>query len=271
MADKAPAVAGIDVGTECVKAIILEKRGGILGRTVRATRGYFQARIREALDGALDDAGLQEDELAGIGATGFAQDCVTNATLYAPETVCHAWGAYHQFPQEMYLVDIGGRDPEVIHVDAKGVAVEIHTLRRCAIGIGTFLMYAARHLDVHPTRLQELAAAATTAAQVGSYCSVFGGSDILDRLHEGATREEVALGCMHSIAERIIEIGGYQEPIRITGGVIEYFPGVMKALGTITNIKVEAVLEPIMTAAHGVAMMAMHNRQSTKQAKGKAQ
>ncbi len=262
MADRTVAVAGVDVGTECVKAIILDAEGKVLGRTVRATRGYFQDRVREALDGALDDAGLTQPELAGIGATGFAKDCVAGATTTAPETVCHALGVFQQFPEEMCVVDIGGRDPEVIRIDGEGKVMDIHTVRRCAIGIGTFLMYSARHLDVHPTRLQELAAAAERAAPVGSYCSVFGGSDILDRLHEGATREEVALGCMYSVAERIVEIGNFDVPLRVTGGVIEYFPGVLRALAEITEMEVEAVLQPIMTGAHGVALLAREARES---------
>ena len=33
---------------------------------------------------------------------------------------------------------------------------------------------------------------------------------------------------MHSIAERIVEIGGFEDPVVICGGVAEYFPGVLR-------------------------------------------
>ena len=118
-------------------------------------------------------------------------------------------------------------------------------------------MFTARHLDVHPTRLQELAAAAEHPVPVGSYCSVFAGSEVLERLREGATREEVALGCMHSIAERIYEIGGFEAPLRVTGGVAEYFPGVLSALSDITGMAVEAIPEPIFAGALGAARSAL--------------
>jgi activator of 2-hydroxyglutaryl-CoA dehydratase len=157
----------------------------------------------------------------------------------------------------MTIVDIGGRDPQVIHVDENGRPVDIFTVRRCAVGLGTFLMYAARHLDVHPTRLQELAAAVDEPARVGSYCSVFAGSEILDRLRDGASREEVALGCMHSIAERVVEIGGFEPPVKVTGGVVEYFPGVVKAMGAIAGVEAEALPEPIMVGALGAAIKAL--------------
>jgi activator of 2-hydroxyglutaryl-CoA dehydratase len=131
------------------------------------------------------------------------------------------------------------------------------------LGVGTFLMFAARHLDVHPTRLQELAAAVDRPAAVGSYCSVFAGSEILERLREGSSREEVALGCIHSIAERVHEIGGFAPPLKVTGGVPEYFPGVLRALAQISGMEVSAIPEPIMTGALGAALKA---RQGAAQA-----
>lgn len=256
MGESGVVVAGIDVGTECIKAIVLGGDDAILGRTVIPTRGHFRDRAREALNTALEEAQMEIDGLGGLCATGFGAKCVPAATMTAGETTCHALGAFRYYSQPMSVIDIGGRDPKVIHVDAAGHPTEIHTVRRCAVGIGTFLMFASRHLDVHPTQLQELAASVDKPAAVGSYCSVFAGSEVLERLREGASREEVALGCMHSVAERIAEIGGFQEPLRVTGGVAEYFPGVLKALGQMTGLEVQAVPEPIAAGAFGAAVQA---------------
>ena len=256
MAERAGIVAGVDVGTESVKVLILQEDGAIVGRAVVPTRGYFQERCRETLDAALDDAKLKESDLDEICATGFGASLLHNATQSAGETACHAKGAFHHVGTPMTVVNIGGREPRVIHVGRDGRPEQIFALRQCALGVGTFLMFAARHLDVHPTQLQELAAAADGPVPVGSYCSVFAGSEVLERLREGATREEVALGCMHSIAERIVEIGGFVAPLKVTGGVVEYFPGVITALAELTGIKVESVPEPIMAGALGAALIA---------------
>jgi predicted CoA-substrate-specific enzyme activase len=257
-------VAGVDVGTECVKAVILDSQRKIVGRSVVPTGGYFQDRIQEALNNALDEAQVQQDNLTGLCATGFGSSCVTGATMSSGETACHALGTFHYFPQPMCVVDIGGRDPKVIHVGADGRPVEIHALRRCAVGIGTFLMFASRHLDVHPTRLEELATAVDTPASVGSYCSIFAGNDVLDRLREGVRREEVALGCIHSVAQRVVEIGSFKEPMRITGGVVEFFPGVVKAFSEITQLKAQAVPEPIQVGALGAALRALSVAKETR-------
>ena len=70
------------------------------------------------------------------------------------------------------------------------------------------------------------------------------------------SREDIALGCMRSVAERIYEIGGFRDPVKVTGGVAEYFPGVIKALSELTGLSIEAVPEPIMTGALGAALRA---------------
>jgi len=246
--------AGVDAGTEYVKAVIVAGDGRVLGRAVAPARGYFQACSYEVLTAALDEAQLQATDLAGVGATGFAMNCVPNATLAATEAACHALGAFHHLRHPMTLVDIGGRDPHVIHVDGEGRRVDAHGVRRCAVGVGSFLMFAARHLDVPASRLQELAAGAERAAAVSSYCSVFSSSEVLERLREGATREEVALGCLESVAERIVEIGGFEGPLVACGGVVEYFPGVLHSLQTRSGMEVSAVPDAIFTGALGAAM-----------------
>jgi activator of 2-hydroxyglutaryl-CoA dehydratase len=157
----------------------------------------------------------------------------------------------------MTLVDIGGRDPKVIHVDERGHVLSSRSVRKCAVGIGTFLMFASRHLDVHPTRLMDLATSAEKPAPVGSYCSVFAEVEVIELLRNGATAGEIALGCMYSIAERILEIDRLTGPVMISGGVCEYFPGVAKALAERSALPVEIISEPIMAGAFGAALYAL--------------
>jgi predicted CoA-substrate-specific enzyme activase len=253
---------GIDVGTECVKAVVIDDAGMLLGNAVVARRGYFQDRVTEAFATVLDDAQVSREDISEVCATGFAENCVPMATSFRGETACHALGAFHHHPHAMTVVDIGGRDPKVIHVSDRGCPTAIHTLRRCAAGIGTFLIFAARHLDVSPTRMQEMAAMADAPVDVGSYCSMFSGQDILEKLRDGATREEVALGCIHSIADRVVEIGRFHGTIRLTGGVAEYFPGVLQALAEKLQLPVEAVPQPILAGALGAALWGQRSRQA---------
>jgi len=258
MAENGALIAAVDVGAECVKAVIVREGVGVVGRAVVPTRGYFNHRVQEAMDQALDEAQAGFDDLSEYAATGFAANAAASATIILGETSCHAAGAFYHYPHAMSVIDIGGRESKVIHVDERGQPEESRAIRKCAVGIGTFLMFAARHLDVHPTQLQELAAAASEAAAIGSYCSVFASSEILERLREGTGREEIALGCLQSVAERIHEVGGFLGPVRVTGGVAEYFPGVLKSLSELSGHDIEAVPEPIMAGALGAALKILH-------------
>ncbi len=246
--------AGVDAGTECLKAVVVASDGQILGRAVVAARGHFEACVYEVMAAALDDAQCSASDLAGIGATGFAMNCVPRATLTTTDTSCHARGAFHHVRHAMTLVEIGGRDPHVITVDEAGRRVEARSVRKCAAGVGSFLMFTARHLDVSATGLQDLAAGGERPARVSSYCSVFSTTEVLERLREGARREEIALGAMYSIAERIVEMGPLEEPLYVCGGVAEYFPGVLGALSSLAGQPVRTVPEPILTGALGAAL-----------------
>ena len=250
-------VAGTDIGTECVKSIVLDGGGKILGRATVPTRGYFQDCFQEAMGNALSEAQTPASQLSAIYVTGFGASCAPVATQAVTETLCHARAAFGHVRKAMTLVDIGGRDPKLVHVDDRGVIVSSRSVRKCAIGIGTFLMFASRHLDVHPTRLMDLAASAEKPVNVGSYCSVLAEVEVIELLRGGATAGEIALGCMYSVADRILEMDRLTSPVVVTGGVCEYFPGVVKALAERTGLSVEVLPEPIMAGALGAALYAL--------------
>jgi (R)-2-hydroxyacyl-CoA dehydratese activating ATPase len=250
-------VAGADLGTECVKAMVVNDEGKIVGRATVPTRGYFQDCLQEAMSNALGEAQLPAAQLGGLCVTGFGASCAPVASQTVSETLCHARGAFHHVARAMTLVDIGGRDPKVVHVDERGQVASSRRVRKCAVGIGTFLMFTARHLDVHPTRLMDLATSAEKPARVGSYCSVLAEVEVIELLRSGATAGEIALGAMYSIADRIHEMDRLASPVIVTGGVCEYFPGVVRALAERSGCSVEVVPEPIMAGAFGAALFAL--------------
>jgi predicted CoA-substrate-specific enzyme activase len=250
-------VAGADIGTECVKAIVATGEGRIVGRAAVPTRGYFQDCYQEAMGNALGEAQSKASDLAAVAVTGFGASCVPDATRTVTETLSHARGAWHHMGRPTTLVDIGGRDPKVIRVAADGAVTSAKSVRKCGVGIGTFLMFTSRHLDVHPTRLMDLATTAAKPARVGSYFSVFAEVEVIELLRSGATAGEIALGAMYSIADRIMEMDRLEGPVTVSGGVCEYFPGVVRALHERSGCPVEIVPEPIMVGALGAALYAL--------------
>lgn len=250
-------VAGTDAGSECIKVVILRGDGSVVGYSVEPTRGYFQDCIQVTMGNALKEANIAPSDLQASAVTGFGASCAPMASMALSEPACHARGAFEHHKGPCTLVDIGGRDPQVIRVDAKGRALGSCSVRKCGVGIGTFLMFTARHLDVHPTKLMDLAASAESSVPIGSYCSVFAEVDVLEQLRNGATVEDIASGCMHSVAERIIEICALEAPLYATGGVCVYFSGVVAALEERLGFEVPVLPEPIASAAMGAALLAL--------------
>lgn len=253
------AVAGVDVGAQCVKVVLLAPDGKLVGRAVVPTRGYFQDRYREAMAQARAEAQLANTQVRRVVATGFASRCAHADARLVSEAACHARGAYHHRPQAMTVLDLGGREARAIRVAEDGRWVDLRAGRKCAWGIGTFLAMAAARLDVHPTRLMDLATAADRPAEVGSYCSLYSDVEILERLRDGATREEVALGCLHAVADRVSELGGLKPPLVVTGGVPAWFPGVLHALAERLDAELDVVPEPTVAGALGAALLAVED------------
>jgi predicted CoA-substrate-specific enzyme activase len=249
-------VAGTDAGTECIKVVVLDGERNVVGRAVVPTRGYFQDCIQEAMSSALDDAQIRGSDLRAACVTGFAASCTPLPASSMTETACHARGAFHHLGRAVTLIDLGGRDPKVIHIDGSGRSVGSRSVRKCAVGIGTFLMFTARHLAVHPTRLMDLAATAEKPVSIGSYCSVFAEEEVIEQLRRGASVGEIALGAMYSVAERILEVEKLEEPIAVSGGVCELFPGVVDALRRLSGLHIDLTPEPILSGALGAALFA---------------
>ena len=66
MAESQAVVVGVDVGTECVKAVVLDLHGTIRGRAVVTTKGDFNGRAKNAMEAAVFDAGIGGVKLVGL-------------------------------------------------------------------------------------------------------------------------------------------------------------------------------------------------------------
>ena len=250
-------VVGLDVGTECVKALVMRGDATVAGTSIVPTSGYFQDCIRQATHSALVEAKVAPEAVRATCVTGFGAACAPSATMTVTEASCHARAGFQYKGGPITVIDIGGREPKSIRVGESGRPMQVRTVRKCAVGVGTFLMFAARHLNVHPTRLMDLAVSAEEPAVIGGYCSVFAEVEVIERLRDGATAESIALGCMYAVAERIMEMGTLQGRVFATGGVCEYFPGVVRALGERTGIDIDVLPAPITSAALGAGLFAL--------------
>ncbi len=253
---KNEAFAGIDVGTSTTKAVIINADKELLGSFVRRSGADLAAAAAVAFEKAVKQAGLSPQAIRHITATGYGRHNVPFAHDTMTEIACHGRGCYHYFPEAITVVDIGGQDSKIIKLDAQGRRVGFKMNRKCAAGTGAFLEEIAHKLDISLSDLNGFARAASKTAQIGSYCTVFTATEVLDRIRAGERVDNIVRGLFDSVAKRILEMDTLTNRVIMTGGVVAFNDIVAELLGARAGIKVEVAPHPQEMGAFGAALLA---------------
>jgi predicted CoA-substrate-specific enzyme activase len=247
---------GIDVGTTTTKAVVIDSKDEILGHFVRRSGADLAKAATVAFEEALTRATVSRDVVQAIVATGYGRKSVTFAHHTRTEISCHGRGCYHYFPEHLTIVDIGGQDSKIIKLDAQGKRTSFKMNRKCAAGTGAFLEEIAHKLDVPVSDLNGLARAAEKTARIGSYCTVFTATEVLDRIRAGEKMDDIVRGLFDSVAKRIVEMDTLDGRAIMTGGVVAFNDIVVELLSGRTGIEVEVSPHPQQMGAFGAALFA---------------
>jgi predicted CoA-substrate-specific enzyme activase len=251
--------AGIDVGTTTTKAVIINANKKIFGRFVRRSGTDLASAAMTAFEGAIAQAGVARETVQAIVATGYGRKNVPFAHGTRTEIGCHGRGCYHYFPQTITVVDIGGQDNKIIKLDAQGRRTSFKMNRKCAAGTGAFLEEIAHKLDIPIGDLNRLAQAASKTAQIGSYCTVFTATEVLDRIRAGERTDDIVRGLFDSVAKRIVEMDTLTGRVIMTGGVVAFNAIVAELLSERAGVEVEIAPHPQEMGAFGAALFAMES------------
>jgi len=221
-------------------------------------QGVETAALTEGLlDSLLERTGVSRADLGRVVATGYARDIVESADTTITEITCHAAGVRRQAPDVRTVIEIGGQDSKVIHLDENGIVRDFAMNDRCAAGTGRFLEMVADQLEVPLADLGDLAAQSTSPAAISSMCVVFAETEIIGLLAGGQKRPDIVAGVQGAIASRVAAMIGRtaREPVIFTGGVA-MVPGMGRALASSLDMPVQIADEPQMTGALGAAILA---------------
>ncbi len=248
--------AGIDIGATTTKAVVIDASNMVLGRFVRRSGTDLTAAATEALDQAVTQANINREAIHAIVATGYGRKNIAFVQNTKTEISCHGRGCYHYFPEAITVVDIGGQDSKVIKLDDQGRRTSFKMNRKCAAGTGAFLEEIAYKMDIPLGDLNEIAHGASNTAKIGSYCTVFTATEILDRIRAGERMDGIIRGLFDSVAKRIVEMDTLTDRVIMTGGVIAFNDIVAELLSLRTGIKVEIAPHPQEMGAFGAALFA---------------
>ncbi|HWP96114.1 MAG TPA: acyl-CoA dehydratase activase [Syntrophomonadaceae bacterium] len=191
---------GIDLGSRKIKIVTMD--GSMISSRTSYDTIAFYRQYGRFQDGRLhidqESLGLADGPLT---ATGYGKMTIPIAgARQIPEIQAHVLGAVFQSgEQDFTLLDIGGQDTKVIQV-REGRAVDFHTNDRCAAGSGRYLENMAAVLNIS---LEELSAFSQEPVELNSTCAIFAETEIIARILEGHSTDELAAGVNYALYRRI--------------------------------------------------------------------
>ncbi|MCH3913965.1 MAG: acyl-CoA dehydratase activase [Acidaminococcaceae bacterium] len=251
---------GIDVGSTASKCIILKDGKEIIGKSLIDV-GAGTSGPDRAINDVLVDAKMKREDMNFTLATGYGRNSLEGiADKQMSELSCHARGAYFLFPKVHTVIDIGGQDVKVLHIE-NGNMVNFQMNDKCAAGTGRFLDVMANVLEVKVQDLGRLGEMAKKKISISSTCTVFAESEVISQLSLGTDKCDIIDGIHRAIASRVVGLVhrvGVSPQVVMTGGVAQNI-GVVKALsdGLHTDIAVSPLTQYV--GALGAALFAYKN------------
>lgn len=249
--------AGADVGASRTKVALLDNNKELIGYCVRRSGTDFSQTSDDCLDDALGNTDYNRDDITFTVSTGYGRRNVAYRNDTKTEIGCHAKGAYHYFPIAMTILDIGGQDNKVIKLDDKGRRLNFKMNRKCAAGTGAFLEEMSARLDIPLEDMDSLARESTDMVELGSFCTVFSATEVLEKIRQGKKVPDIVKGLFFSVIKRVLEMDSISERVVMTGGVVEHNSFLVEMVREITGAEILVPEHPQLTGAIGAALFAM--------------
>jgi predicted CoA-substrate-specific enzyme activase len=251
-------VLGIDIGSASSKGIILNDQGP-LGSFECLSGGDFKLtaeRIRKEL---LSQVGISARDISRTVATGYGSKLVTFADEVKPDIVCHGKGVSSLLTSVRTVIDVGDLYTKVLHIDGNGSMHNFLLSGKCAGGSGRILQVVAKVLQVRVEEIGELSLKSKKRVEFNTGCAVFAESEVISRLSQEVTKEDLLAGIHRALAAQIDSLAermGVELEVAMVGGGARDV-GLVQALREIRGHDILVPQRPHMTAALGAALIAM--------------
>ncbi len=257
MSSSKPIYVGVDVGASRTKVAILNGHKNLVGHAVQKSGTDFSATANRCLQMSLEMADAAKQNIQRVVSTGYGRKNVTYSHETKTEIGCHAKGCYLYYPTAITIIDIGGQDNKVIKLDQNGRRTGFKMNRKCAAGTGAFLEEMSPRLDIPLEDMDGLARQSKDMVKLGSFCTVFSGTEVLENIRRGKKVSDIIKGLFYSVTKRVIEMDAFSENVVMTGGVVAHNPYLVTMMEEIIGRTISVPEHPQLTGAIGAALYAM--------------
>ncbi|MBU0728697.1 MAG: CoA activase [Proteobacteria bacterium] len=253
--------AGIDIGSTSIKIVIIDKSGTVIAHKTAATGSLFNKNTLKAFNDLLVDKKIARYEIGYVVSTGYGRKLFKDSDESISEITANAMGARKiaEATGVRTIINIGGQDLKVIHLDEAGHIINFAMNDKCAAGTGRFLEMTARNLEIEVDELGDYHLNNSgIPITINSTCTVFAESEIIGLMANGRSKEEIVAGIHYSIARRVARLArrfGVQETVFFDGGPA-LNQGLIQALEDELMCSVIVPEMPQITTALGAALIA---------------
>lgn len=248
---------GIDVGSYMTKTVIINQNRQILGTACERTGFHPRKSADICVDSASRKAKIAMTAITGCISTGYGRDNIRFADQSITEITCHAMAAGFYYPQHITVLDIGGQDNKIIHVDDMGRCLDFKMNRKCASGTGVFIEEMAHRLNMNAFELEEMAWASEKEIHIGSFCTVFSATEVLERINQGEKIQDLAKAIFRSVVLRTLQMDQLNGNLVLSGGVARFFPIIKTIFETCLGRPVAIIPDSNLGGALGAALISL--------------
>ncbi len=251
---------GIDVGSVSSEAVVCLDGELYAFNTVRTASSSLES-AEIAMLGVFEKTGLRFDDVHYTVGTGYGRVNIPFADKAITEIACHGRGAnYMGGPSVRTILDMGGQDCKVIHIDRRGKVTNFLMNDKCAAGTGRGMEVIADLLEVP---IEELGPRSFDIDEeppaVSDVCVVFAKSEAMARLKDGWSKNKVIAAYCRAMAERVaalLQRIGVEPDFFITGGISKNI-GVVRRIEEIVGVKAKPTrFDTQIAGALGAALFA---------------
>jgi predicted CoA-substrate-specific enzyme activase len=261
-----PVFVGLDMGASRTKVAVIDPAGVLLGHAVKKSGTDFTATAAFCLEGALQMAGAARTDIVRAVSTGYGRANVAFVTETSKTEIgCLAKGCHHFFSGAITIIDIGGQDNKIIKLGESGNRSSFKMNRKCAAGTGAFLEEMSQRLDIPLEEMNELARRSENMIKLGSYCTVFSATEVLESIRNGKPVADIVKGIFYSVIKRVLEMDSLTDRVVMTGGVIANNPYIVQMAEDMIGRPVLLPELPQLAGAVGAALYARDEKETQEE------
>jgi predicted CoA-substrate-specific enzyme activase len=248
---------GVDIGASASKAVVIDSQKKMMGAGVIPSGTNYATTSAAVKAEALKQAGLQLADITFSAATGIGGRN-SGADSYHGVIICDARGVNLTFPSVRTIIDIGGQGSQVITMDENGQVINFNVSEICATGSARLLQVVARILQISIDEIGPLSLRATKPSSFSTSCTVFLETEVITRISQGDSPEDILAGIHRSIADKV---SGMSRGVAlekdfavIGGGALDI--GLVQAIDEKLGVNALVPANPRLMAALGAAVIA---------------